>query len=53
MIELPLVFLGGLLGSAHCVGMCGGFALTIGLGARDVAANVCRQLVYTAGRIFT
>ena len=27
MIELPLVFLGGLLGSAHCVGMCGGFAL--------------------------
>ena len=34
MIELPLVFLGGLLGSAHCVGMCGGFALSIGLGAR-------------------
>ena len=34
MIELPMVFLGGLLGSAHCVGMCGGFALGIGLGAR-------------------
>ncbi len=30
MIELPLVFLGGLLGSAHCVGMCGGFAVSIG-----------------------
>ena len=40
MIELPLVFLGGLLGSAHCVGMCGGFALGIGLGAPSVAANV-------------
>jgi sulfite exporter TauE/SafE len=53
MIELPLVFLGGLLGSAHCVGMCGGFALNIGLGARGFAANVRRQLVYTAGRIFT
>ena len=40
MIELPLVFLGGLLGSAHCVGMCGGFAVSIGLGARGFAANL-------------
>ncbi len=53
MIELPLVFLGGLLGSAHCVGMCGGFALSIGLGARGIAANLGRQLIYTVGRIFT
>ena len=28
--ELFLIFTGGLLGSAHCVGMCGGFALSIG-----------------------
>jgi sulfite exporter TauE/SafE len=53
MIELPMVFLGGLLGSAHCVGMCGGFALGIGLGAPSLAANVGRQVVYTAGRVFT
>jgi sulfite exporter TauE/SafE len=53
MIELPLIFLGGLLGSAHCVGMCGGFAVSIGLGSRGLAANLGRQLVYTAGRIFT
>ncbi len=53
MIGLPLVFLGGLLGSAHCVGMCGGFALLIGSGARSTAANVARQLVYSLGRIFT
>lgn len=53
MIELPLVFLGGLLGSAHCIGMCGGFAVTIGLSAPGVAANVRRQLIYSAGRIFT
>ena len=33
MNELPLVFLAGVLGSAHCVGMCGGFALSIGMGA--------------------
>jgi sulfite exporter TauE/SafE len=53
MIELPLVFLGGLLGSAHCVGMCGGFALSIGISSRGFAANLGRQLVYTSGRIFT
>ena len=53
MIELPMVFLGGLLGSAHCVGMCGGFALGIGLGAPSLAANVVRQLIYTTGRVFT
>lgn len=53
MIELPLVFLGGLLGSAHCIGMCGGFAVTIGLSAAGVMANLRRQLIYSAGRIFT
>jgi hypothetical protein len=53
MIELPLVFLGGLLGSAHCVGMCGGFALLIGAPARHWSANLSRQIVYSCGRIFT
>lgn len=53
MIELPLVFLGGLLGSAHCIGMCGGFALSIGIGSRGFTSNLGRQLIYTAGRIFT
>jgi sulfite exporter TauE/SafE len=53
MIEFPLVFLGGLLGSAHCVGMCGGFAVTIGLGTTSLLSNLQRQLIYTAGRIFT
>ncbi|WP_165220879.1 sulfite exporter TauE/SafE family protein [Aquisphaera insulae] len=53
MMELPLVFAAGLLGSAHCVGMCGGFALSIGVGARDVRSNLRRQLVYTAGRVAT
>lgn len=53
MIELPLVLVGGLLGSAHCVGMCGGFAFNIGLGSRGLGSNLCRQLLYTAGRIFT
>ena len=53
MIELPLVFLGGLLGSAHCVGMCGGFALLIGAPARHWSTNLSRQIIYGGGRIFT
>ncbi|MFN9955521.1 MAG: sulfite exporter TauE/SafE family protein, partial [bacterium] len=34
MIELPFVFLSGLLGSGHCLGMCGPFALAIGAAGR-------------------
>ncbi len=53
MIEWPLIFLGGLLGSAHCIGMCGGFAVAIGAGARHGRQNVARQLVYSLGRVTT
>ncbi|REK10255.1 MAG: sulfite exporter TauE/SafE family protein [Planctomycetota bacterium] len=53
MIELPLIFVGGLLGSAHCVGMCGGFALLIGAPTRRLSANLARQVIYSLGRIFT
>ncbi|MCG8584249.1 MAG: sulfite exporter TauE/SafE family protein, partial [Pirellulales bacterium] len=54
MIELPLVFLGGAVGSpAHCIGMCGPFALALGSAAEDARTNVRRQVVYTLGRVFT
>jgi sulfite exporter TauE/SafE len=53
MIELPLVFVSGLLGSAHCLGMCGPFALAIGAGARGWKRNLSRQSSYTLGRMFT
>ena len=53
MVELPLVFLGGLLGSTHCVGMCGGFAVSIGVGADRWQTNVAKQICYTAGRVAT
>ncbi|HVC94017.1 MAG TPA: sulfite exporter TauE/SafE family protein [Pirellulales bacterium] len=52
-MEPLLIFFGGLLGSSHCVGMCGGFALAIGSGTRSLRANLVRQLVYGFGRIFT
>ncbi|MFO0909083.1 MAG: sulfite exporter TauE/SafE family protein [Isosphaeraceae bacterium] len=53
MKELMLVLLGGVLGSSHCIGMCGGFALTIGVGAPSVVRNFTRQLLYSLGRVFT
>jgi len=53
VIELPLVLVGGLLGSSHCVGMCGGFALSIGSGANSLGSNLRRQVTYSIGRIFT
>ncbi len=53
MIELAMIFVGGLLGSAHCIGMCGGFALAIGMQGSSWSTNLARQLVYTAGRVST
>lgn len=53
MIEWPLLFVSGLLGSAHCIGMCGPFALLIGGVAPAWRHNLHRQLCYSAGRIFT
>jgi sulfite exporter TauE/SafE len=51
--EWPLIVLGGFLGSGHCAGMCGGFALSIGLGSRGPVDNLRRQAIYSAGRICT
>ena len=53
MIALPFIFLAGLLGSSHCVGMCGGFALTIGSFAPALRENLLRQTIYSSGRVFT
>lgn len=46
----------GLLTSLHCLGMCGGFAFTLGqAGAREAhpAQRWLRQAAYHGGRIFT
>lgn len=53
MSDLPLVFLGGLLGSGHCVGMCGPLAMTLGAAAARPRANMARQLAFSLGRTFT
>jgi len=53
MGDLTLAFCGGMLGSAHCVGMCGAFALAIGGSGLGWLDNARRQCVYTLGRMFT
>lgn len=53
MIEWPLLLMAGLVGSSHCVGMCGGFVLSIGASAAGFRDNLWRQGVYTLGRLFT
>ncbi len=53
MIEVIPAFMGGLVGSAHCIGMCGGFAITIGATKKRFGPALARQLLYSAGRVFT
>jgi sulfite exporter TauE/SafE len=53
MIELPLIFVAGLFGSAHCIGMCGPIALALCGGTHNWRANLARQALYTLGRIAT
>ena len=53
MIEWPLLVASGLLGSAHCLGMCGPFAIAIGSRSSDWRDNMRRQACYSVGRIFT
>ena len=53
MIELPALVVAGMTGSAHCLGMCGPFALVVGGAAPSWRANLARQACYSAGRIFT
>ena len=53
MIELPMIFVAGILGTAHCLGMCGLFALAIGSTATGWSNTLTRQSLYTLGRVFT
>ena len=46
-----LIMMGGLLGSSHCLGMCGGFAAIVGMRTKSLAANLREQLIYSSGRL--
>jgi sulfite exporter TauE/SafE len=51
--EWPMLVVSGMVGAAHCLGMCGPFALAIGAAASDWRANLRRQFAYSLGRVFT
>ncbi|MFM7059054.1 MAG: sulfite exporter TauE/SafE family protein [Planctomycetota bacterium] len=51
--QLVLITGSGLLGSAHCIGMCGAIAAAMSLGTNGVRGAVLRQLAWSAGRIAT
>jgi len=44
---------GGLMGSAHCVGMCGGFAAALGASELPLRQVIGRHAIYNVGRAFT
>ncbi len=44
MTELMTAFTFGLLGSAHCVGMCGGFAAVVGATSRPLSRLTVRTI---------
>ncbi len=47
------IFSASLLGSAHCIGMCGGLAAALGACEQPLGSVVFRQAVYSLGRVFT
>lgn len=53
MIEWPLLLIAGLVGSSHCLGMCGPFVLLLGTASRSATNNLGRQFAYSGGRLFT
>jgi len=44
------IFLMGLFGAGHCIGMCGAFALAAGAGAGGAGRVLLRQVVYQFGK---
>lgn len=53
MIEWPLIFVTGVLGSAHCLGMCGPFAVALGATSTSMRQNFGRHVWYSLGRLCT
>ena len=53
MTDLPFIFMGGLIGSSHCIGMCGPLALALGITDARLTTNFRRQLAFSTGRICT
>jgi sulfite exporter TauE/SafE len=53
MTHYVLIFVAGIAGSFHCIGMCGGFACALGRDCGRRTATVERHLLYNTGRLMT
>lgn len=53
MPDLIPIILIGLLGSVHCMGMCGGFALAVAQASGNGRPFLIRQSLYYLGKTFT
>jgi sulfite exporter TauE/SafE len=54
MIEYLLIFTAGVMGSMHCLGMCGGFPIAISSVPKKCRfSKVSNHLLYNIGRVFT
>src|SRR5436190_8266804 len=52
-MEILAAFGIGLLGSLHCLGMCGPIALAIPAKENDLYSRLLSVLIYNSGRVFT
>ena len=50
---ITMAFLTGLLGSGHCIGMCGGIVAALSLSRTEKQGTILFQLLYNIGRIIT
>ena len=50
---ITMAFLTGLLGSGHCIGMCGGLVAALSLSETGKQGGILFQLLYNIGRITT
>jgi sulfite exporter TauE/SafE len=53
MTEFLLIFVAGILGSSHCIGMCGPLAIALGIPSPNLVHNFQRQLLFSIGRLNT
>lgn len=53
LLWLVSAWLMGLVGSTHCIGMCGPLALSLPIGSQSVLGRLFESLVYNLGRVFT
>ncbi|WP_121355061.1 sulfite exporter TauE/SafE family protein [Flavisolibacter nicotianae] len=50
---IPLAFVMGVVGSLHCLGMCGPIAMALPMGNRTTAGRLYGGILYNFGRVLT